>query len=144
MLSPARKNNIALLNLSSQCIVFMEKCISVPHDRKTIFCFPSHEKKYFDKKMVVAQPVSHFGLIPTKCFAQLLQICNSINCLPFCYFPYLLTDVHFGRIAIHKEHIFFKQNSIKLPQPYFTGHIWCRSRVCGAISDLVVLLSLSL
>jgi len=47
MLSPARKNNIALLNFSSQCIVFMEKCISVPHDRKTIFCFPSHEKKIF-------------------------------------------------------------------------------------------------
>ena len=74
MLSPVRKKNIALLNLSSQCIVFMEKCISVPHDRKTIFCFPSQEKKIFllegsenkftstmkippptpDKKMVVA------------------------------------------------------------------------------------------
>jgi hypothetical protein len=25
----------------------MEKCISVPHVRKTIFCFPSHEKKVF-------------------------------------------------------------------------------------------------
>jgi hypothetical protein len=47
MPSPARKKNIALLNLSRQCIVFMEKCISVPHDRKTIFCFPSHEKKIF-------------------------------------------------------------------------------------------------
>ena len=30
-----------------QCIVYMEKCISVPHDRKIIFCFPSHEKKIF-------------------------------------------------------------------------------------------------
>jgi hypothetical protein len=47
ILSPVRKKNIALLNLSSQCIVFMEKCISVPHDRKTKFCFPSHEKKIF-------------------------------------------------------------------------------------------------
>ena len=47
MLSPARKKNIALLNLSSQCIVFMEKYISVPHDRKTKFCFSSHEKKIF-------------------------------------------------------------------------------------------------
>ena len=51
-----------------QCIVFMEKCISVPHDRKTNFCFPSHwgrfwKKNYehnenprppFNKKMVVA------------------------------------------------------------------------------------------
>jgi hypothetical protein len=34
MLSPVRKKIIALLNLSSQCIVFMEKCISVPHDRE--------------------------------------------------------------------------------------------------------------
>ena len=32
--------------LSSARIFFMEKCISVPHERKTIFCFPSHEKKY--------------------------------------------------------------------------------------------------
>ena len=47
-LSPARKKNIALLNLSSQCIVFMENYISVPHGRKNIFCFPSHEKKNFD------------------------------------------------------------------------------------------------
>ena len=38
MPSPARKKNIALLNLSSQCIVFMEKCISVPRVRKQIFC----------------------------------------------------------------------------------------------------------
>jgi hypothetical protein len=37
MPSPARKKNIALLNLSSQCIVFMEKCISVPRVRKQIF-----------------------------------------------------------------------------------------------------------
>jgi hypothetical protein len=36
------KKNIALLNLSRQSIVFLEKCISVPHDRKTIFCFPSY------------------------------------------------------------------------------------------------------
>ena len=34
MLSPAR-------------IFFMKKCISVPHDRKQILCFPSHEKKIF-------------------------------------------------------------------------------------------------
>jgi hypothetical protein len=47
MPSPARKKNIALLNLSSQCIVFMEKCISVPDDRETNFCFPSYEKKIF-------------------------------------------------------------------------------------------------
>ena len=48
MLSPARKKkNVALLNLSSQYIVFMEKCIYVPHDRKNNFCFPSHEKKIF-------------------------------------------------------------------------------------------------
>ena len=47
MLSPAKKKNVALLNLSSQYIVFMEKCISVPHDRKNNFCFPSHEKKIF-------------------------------------------------------------------------------------------------
>ena len=25
-------------------IFLMEKCISVPHDTKTNFCFPSHEK----------------------------------------------------------------------------------------------------
>jgi hypothetical protein len=38
MLSPAwRKKNIALLNLSSQCIAFMEKCISVPHDKENKF-----------------------------------------------------------------------------------------------------------
>jgi hypothetical protein len=36
MLSPVRKKNIALLNLSSQCIVFTEKCIFVPHEKKTI------------------------------------------------------------------------------------------------------------
>jgi hypothetical protein len=47
MLSPARKKNIALLNLSSQCIVFMEKCISVPHNRKTIFAFLLRRRKYF-------------------------------------------------------------------------------------------------
>ena len=47
MLSPVRKKIIALLNLSSQCIVFMEKCISVPHDREKNFCFPTHEKKIF-------------------------------------------------------------------------------------------------
>ena len=69
MLSPARKKNIALLNLS-QCIVFMEKCISVPHDRKKNFAFllmrkniltgEGSEKKFTstmtipDNKMVVA------------------------------------------------------------------------------------------
>ena len=52
MRSPDRKKNIALLNLSSQCIVFMEKCISVPHDRKTIFAFLLMRKKYFDRKVL--------------------------------------------------------------------------------------------
>jgi hypothetical protein len=28
----------------------MEKYISVPHDRKKMFCFPSHEKKVNFKK----------------------------------------------------------------------------------------------
>jgi hypothetical protein len=46
MLSPVRKKNIALLNLSSQCIVFMEKGIFVPHEKKTIFCC-LQEKKIF-------------------------------------------------------------------------------------------------
>jgi hypothetical protein len=38
MPSPYSKKNIALLNLSSQCIVFMEKCISVPRVTKQMFC----------------------------------------------------------------------------------------------------------
>ena len=46
MLSPARKKNIALLNLSSiKSTTDEKKCISVPYDRKKNFCFPSHEKK---------------------------------------------------------------------------------------------------
>ena len=53
MLSTARKKNIALLNLSSQCIAFMEKCISVPHDRTNIFCFPCHEKEIFSLRKVL-------------------------------------------------------------------------------------------
>jgi hypothetical protein len=56
MLSPVRKKNIALLNLSSQCIVFMEKCISVPHDRKNIFAFLLMRKKeliYFSDVMLL-------------------------------------------------------------------------------------------
>jgi hypothetical protein len=40
MLSPARKKNIALLNLST------EKCIFVPHEKKTIDCC-LQEKKIF-------------------------------------------------------------------------------------------------
>jgi hypothetical protein len=49
MLSPARKKNIALLNLSSiKPSTDEKKCISVPYDRKTNFCFPFHKKKYFD------------------------------------------------------------------------------------------------
>jgi hypothetical protein len=47
MLSPARKKNIALLNLGSIKPTDKKKCISVPHDRKTYFCFPSHEKTNF-------------------------------------------------------------------------------------------------
>jgi hypothetical protein len=48
MLSPARKKNIALVNLSSiKPTTDEKKIISVPHGRKTIFCFPSHEKKTF-------------------------------------------------------------------------------------------------
>ena len=52
MLSPAEKKNIALLNLSSQCIVFMEKCISVPHDGKKIVAFLLMRTKYFDWKKI--------------------------------------------------------------------------------------------
>ena len=37
----------------------MEKCISVPHDRKTKFCFPSHEKKIFWLRKVLNKIYEH-------------------------------------------------------------------------------------
>jgi hypothetical protein len=48
MLSPARKKNIALLNLSSIKPTDEKIFISVPHDKKTNFAFLLMRKKYFD------------------------------------------------------------------------------------------------
>ena len=51
MLSPVRKKNLALLNLSSQCIVFTEKCIFVPHEKKTIDCCLQENKIFWLRKV---------------------------------------------------------------------------------------------
>ena len=63
MLSPVRKKYIALLNLSSQCIVFTEKCIFVPHEKKTIVCC-LQEKKIFWLRKVQKKKVTSTMKIP--------------------------------------------------------------------------------
>jgi hypothetical protein len=47
----------------------MEKCISVPHDRKTIFCFPSHEKKIFWLRKVLKFFYEHNENLNIRCFS---------------------------------------------------------------------------
>jgi hypothetical protein len=48
MLSPARNKNIALPNMSSQCIGFMENVFLFHMIGKQFFAFLLMRKKYFD------------------------------------------------------------------------------------------------
>ena len=63
-----------------QCIVFMEKCISVPHDRENNFCFPSHEKA---KKNIYEHNENPRKNIADKIAHLTLNRNDSLNCLWF-------------------------------------------------------------
>ena len=63
--------------IACQCNVSMEKCISVPHGRKTFLCFPSHEKKnilteegsekqFTSTMKIPAPPLLRKWLLPTE------------------------------------------------------------------------------
>jgi hypothetical protein len=62
-----------------QCIVFMEKCISVPHDRENNFCFPSHEKtkKIFTSTMKIPAPPNKKMVVAEACWSGTKQTSSS-------------------------------------------------------------------